>query len=122
VADVQWKLYYPNGVTYSDRDGQPENAPGVGLQVIVQADPDHGWLMITGGNQGRRDDFFWWDDKTQRWFNGDYPGLLIYLIRPGWRKVVFGESIGNDAFHEIKQRALNDPDFPPKTGKRKYER
>ena len=118
---MKWRIYYGDGSTYSNEDGPPENAPGVGVQVIVRRDRDHGRHTIAGGNQGRRDDFFWWDATTGQWFNGDHYGFTLYLMRPGWRKVIFGESIGNEAFLEVKKRAAADPDFPRQTGWHKHE-
>lgn len=119
---MQWKVHYDDGSTYSDLDGSPETAPGDGVQVIIQLSRDHGFDIIRGGNQGRRDDFYWWDADSGAWFVGDYIGLILHLRRPGWRKVMFGSSVSDPRFDAILKAACNDPDFPPKTGYRKFER
>ena len=114
----EWKIFYGDGSTFSDLDGSPENAPGVNVQVIIQTSKDHGREVIKGGNQWR-DDYYWWDNESRRWWCGDLFGLFDHLSQKGWRKVLFGRSV-ND-FDEIYKAALNDPDFPPKTGWERYE-
>lgn len=116
---MRWKIFYGDGSTYS---GPPENAPGVNLQVVVLEDKDHGRRLISGGNFGLRDDYYWWDAALESWWCGDIFGLIDYLQQPGWKKVVFGRSIGNDAFAAIYKRAKEDPDFPPKTGWAQHEK
>ena len=117
-----WRNYYGDGTTYSNLDGPPELAPGVDLQVIVTTDSENGRCMISGGNAGRRDDYYWWNPEREEWWVGDLFGLYDYLQQPGWRKVIFGRSLGKEAFKKIWQRALTDPDFPPKTAWRPHER
>lgn len=119
---MRWKIYYGDGSIYSSDDGPPEDAPGTGLQVIVQLDKDHGRHIVKGGNEGRRDDYYWWDFPSETWWVGDYPGFLDYLMQPGVRKVIFGRSIPSDRFAEIYKTAVHDPDFPVKTGWRQREK
>ena len=118
---MRWKIYIGDGSTFSDQDGSPYDAPGRNVQGIVEADQDHGRHLISGGNFGRRDDYFWWDADIERWCCGDTFGLWDYLATPGSKKVVFGRSIGNVAFKAIYEHMKTDQDFPPKTGWRKGE-
>lgn len=114
-SSPNWKLYYADGTIFSDLDGPPEMAPGWGLLFAVQRDQDHGHRIIAGGHQGIHVDYYWWDEETSSWFVGDYIGREDYLAQPGWRKVINGRSIGNEAFREAYAKAMADPDFPEKT-------
>lgn len=115
MAKPRWKLWYAGGAVYSDLDGPPEAAPGWGLLFAVQLDPDHGWRVIAGGQQGIHVDYYWWDHETASWFVGDWIGREDYLATPGWKKVINGRSVSGREFRETFKRATADPDFPPKT-------
>lgn len=119
---LRWKLYYADREPFSSEDGSPFDAPGAGLEVIVQSDDAHGREVSCGGNMGRRDDYWWWVEDEQRWQCGDYAGLIDYLMLAGPRKVLFGRTICDEKFRAIYTRAMTDPGFPPKTGWRTYEK
>lgn len=126
---MQWKLYYDDGTTFSDEDGTWGDAPARGVQAIGRSDKDHGRYTGTG-------------DYYVYWRYGpiamDIAGLWDYLIEinsPEAHKrlsdvnfdalteqVKFGRFIGHDEFMQIKIRADSDPDFPPRTGYRAFER
>lgn len=114
---MRWRVYYDDGSTYSDEDGPVALTPALGVQVIVKrdtADP----IDNVGRRVLDRADFYWWSDQQDEWYGGDSFGLWDYLQRPGWKKVLFGRSIPTERFTEIRKRALDDPEFPPYSGRR----
>lgn len=111
---TRWKIYYSDGSTFSDKDGDPFNAPGRGVQMIVHEHSEVGRHLL-----GREDNYWW---SGSRWFGGDLFGLYDYLQEPGPKKVIFGRVIDNESFKRITQAALNDPEFPPKSAKLQGER
>jgi len=104
-----WRVFYADGVTYSDADGPTEDAPGQGVLVIAQADPDVGRELRYGS------DFYVWDGG--RWLGVDQFGLWDYLARPGWRKVLAGRTVGPREMEEAYRAALEDPSLPAKTAR-----
>jgi hypothetical protein len=69
-----YRIYYADGEIYSD---DPFNAPGLGVLLVVESDPEHGRRIVSGG------DYFVWDDG--RWWPKDQIGLIDYLLQPGPR-------------------------------------
>ena len=111
-----YRIYYADGTTYS---GDPSGAPAWGVLVIVETDPEHGRRLVTGkdyyirdGELGRTSSATAFDG---RWWSVDQIGMLDYLARPGWKRVLFGRTVGNEAWYEAMRRANEDPDFPART-------
>ena len=115
---MNWKIYYNDGSTYSDHDGDAFDAPGRGVQVIVIVDKDHGWRTQCGEHN------YVWDKRGRysAWWGCNDTGLLLYLLDPGPRKVIFGTQISRREFDMIFGKASQDPDFPEKTSYASGER
>lgn len=113
AAAVVWKVRYDNRAPFSDRDGPPQAAPGLGVLTVTQADADHGRYVLAG------DPYFWWEDG--RWWSGDLLGCWDYLTRPGWRKVLFGRQVDNDRYTQTLRASDQDPDFAVRTAWRPGE-
>lgn len=105
---MAFKIFYDDGTTYT---GEPENAPVLGALIIVEDDKNHGRQIICKG------DYFCWDDRGNglHWWEADFIGLVDYLIRPGMKRVLIGRLVSEETWSEVYNRALNDPDFKPKT-------
>ena len=114
IDSLRWKIYYDDKPAYS---GDPYLAPGRGVQIIVQHDPDNGKYLCFNH------DYYWYLSDDDRWEGGNLFGMYDYLLTPGPdKRVIFGRIISNDRFQEIFNRAYNDSDFPPKTGNSLIER
>lgn len=100
-----FKIYLPNGETYV---GAVETAPTRGIQIIVQPNPNVGWVTTHSS------DYYMW--RNNMWFGGDIFGLWDYLASDGWKKVLFGLTLTNEEFAEVFQRAKADRMFALKTG------
>lgn len=79
---MSWTIYYDNGTTVTDTDMEPAYVPPFGIQAIVQHDSPEGDKVITAG-----DDFYYWDERHQRWFGVELTGLWDYLIHAGFLKM-----------------------------------
>lgn len=106
-----WRIYYGDGSTY---DGPVEDAPARNVQIIAQADPDHGWIALSGT------DYYIW--RGDRWFGVNADALYDYLIDPGWKKVLFGRMLSSAEYNAVWQRLAADTDLPQKTGSPQGER
>lgn len=107
MAETAWRIYYDGGATYT---GDPWLAPVFGVLIIVVRDRDHGFRLISNG------DYYCWITKEETWRQVDYIGMVDYLQQPGPKRVLFGRMISTNAWNEAVKAAMNDPDFPPKTG------
>lgn len=116
-ATPTWRVYYSDGSTYSDADGPIQDAPALGVQAIVQRDPNpHGtgrFVVHGGGQRPNRVpiDYYCWDDSQGIWAGTDLFGLWDYLQRPGWKRVLFGRTIADETYQRIIMAAGDDPDF-----------
>lgn len=102
MADPLYRIYYDGGSVYS---GDVWNAPSFGVLVIVERDIDHGRRLVA------EKDYYIWDVDNSRWWAVDYMGLIDYLARPGYRKVLFGRTVPNEEWYRVYTRANFDPDF-----------
>jgi len=83
----KWIVYYWDDTKFTDRDGEPEDAPAMGVQAIAC------------------------DDGL--WLGGDYTGLIDYLSRPGKKVVRFGTHIANWRFIPIVTEARKSKEVAP---------
>lgn len=66
--------------------------------------PEIGWHTTSG------DHHYVWDDRGNgpSWWGVDDFGLYDYLLQPGSKFVIFGESVDNTRFKAIFDRARED--------------
>lgn len=110
---MKWRVYYGDGTTFSNEDGDVEDVPSRDVQVVVQVDTRTGWSPLYSN------DYYWYDKGE--WIGGDLFGLFDYLTRPGWKKVLFGRTISHEEYQTIVRRARQDKDFPRKSAKLRGE-
>ena len=93
-ARINWRIYYGDGTSYSNEDGDPFYAPSSNVQVVVQ----------DGKLQRGKDAYYW---KPEMGWNGcDVLGLHDYLYQYiGPKAVLLGRSIRDDDFWETVKRA-----------------
>ena len=108
---MTFRVFYDDGTTF---DGAPESAPGHGVVVIVQDDPDVGRMVMA------RWDYFCW--HSDQWWGHDLTGLMDCLALPGFNRVLVGRTVSQQAWQAINALALADPDFAPKSAERVLER
>ena len=106
-CNVNWKIYYGDGSTYSDQDGSPEEAQKVNCLAIVQTND------VTGHSVEHTTDYYCW--FSPYWRGCDIFGLWDYLSQPGVKVVLFGRWVSNEDYKKILQRALKDPDIPKRS-------
>lgn len=111
---VRWKIYYENGLTFSDQDGDIFFAPTQGVQIICFEDKEVGRRMI------HRFDYYW--PTTYGFSGGDLFALYEYLTQVGPKKVLFGKTVSDKVFKEVLEKALADSYFPPKSAKHQLEK
>ena len=114
---MRWRIYYCDGTTFSDEAGPAEPAPCDGVMVVVQRD------LTAEIERLYYKHFYVWSTRYDCWLGlgdqrapGDgHHGLYSYLRQPGWKKVLNGETVPYHVFTRVLDRAINDPDFPPKS-------
>lgn len=102
---MRWRVYYSDDETISSDEASPfEIERRVDVQVIVQGDPDAGWVTKSGH------DFYVWDDRGggAKWFGATYSGREQYLMKPGEKCVLFGYEIDKKKFSEIFYKAREE--------------
>lgn len=95
----RWRIYYGDGTTYSDRDGGPEFAPAINVQVIARekACPSGFGLMFG------KDAYVW---RGREWHGVDWLGFMDYIQNhQGWQKILSGRSIFDEDHQAVLARA-----------------
>lgn len=114
--NVRWKIFYVDGSTFSNRDGEPEDAPGMGVAAIAQEDEVVG-VQIHHGN-----DFYCCAEEYDGWYALDYFGLAQYLARPGNKIIKMGEVMSTSKYRELITTIQKDPQLPNKSARYTWER
>ena len=133
---MNWKLYYPDGGTFSSDDGDWEAAPSRGVQALVTPHPTSSREIQTG-------DFYFWPPWCTYPISGDLFGVVDFLIeigahteRPddvffhlavGRREhgIKWGRSLDSGTYNQLYQKIVKDADlivWGPKTTRTPYER
>jgi hypothetical protein len=103
---MDWRIYYHDGSTFSDDDGPAQDAPGLGVLLIVQWDGDLKRTEILHGDGPRVVDWYWWEDDV--WLCGDFSGMVQHIAESGWKKVLSGRNVRNETFRTAMKRASRD--------------
>jgi hypothetical protein len=98
-----WKIYYSDHTEENDTSVSSEQLVPFAIkrradvQVIVQSSSDHRWKTLSGK------DYYTWDIRggDAEWFGEDIFGLHNYLLKPGYKCVLFGVVINSARFNEI---------------------
>ena len=125
----RWKIFYGDGSTFSDQNGDPKDAPVANVQVIVQPHIESGRYM-----QVERDYYIYWANR-KRWVGVDLAGVMDFLVelhKLSWGEeidsgiiiqravntglVKLGRTLGRERFYEIYRIADSDPYLPRRTG------
>lgn len=111
---IQWRVYYEDDSTFSNEDGSPENAPVLGVVCIVLKDPTVGRMILC-----RYDWYIFKSADTrepEEWSGHDIHGVLDQLMYNPGRIIACkqGRCVSDALYKTIYQRAVDDPDFPPK--------
>jgi hypothetical protein len=132
---MAWKLWYSDGSTFSDYDGEWLDAPCAGAVILVSSDPQVGREL----DHGTRGEFFaWWPGASKPW-GFDRVGILDYLVNglghEGDTKlcdmtfddfdaagIKVGRSVDNDVFESLMLAATNDEYFETKSADTMRER
>ena len=105
---MNWRVYYADYSTFDSLQGEPEDAPVRGVQLIIQRHHD----------LRERPFFQWMKDyyvfKHGRWYAADSDGLRFYLFIediPHHRAQLAGQTVDNETWERIREMAKVDPDF-----------
>ena len=114
---MRWKIFYGDGSTFDNTQGDPADSPVFDVQCIVQLDflpkisPHYvGRLNITGG------DWFWWNGEY--WQTGDLFGLLDAAIHGKCVIARQGRMLPAHIYNEIYKQAVTDSDFQQQSAQR----
>ena len=95
---MSWEIHYREGPFVSSEHCTPNAIEKRrDVQAIIQTDTEHKWVVVPAY------DFYMWDERggTPQWFGGDYAGLILYLLTPGYKTVLLGEHIDKYRYREI---------------------
>jgi hypothetical protein len=107
---IEWRIYYADGTTFDSTQGEPWDAPGTRVIIILQRHHDvreKPYFVWRG-------DYYLW--KHDRWYAVDYGALLQYWFQDQLhlkhhRASLSGETVDNPTWTRITELAGKDPDF-----------
>lgn len=108
VTQLNWRIYYKDGSTFSNLDGSPQEIPvRNGVQVI----------NVRDGKKGRRTlklvDYYVWSPTLDRWVDCiDTTSAICRALREPYIVLLAGEYLREADFEKVLIQAHNDPEFP----------
>lgn len=107
MSKLLWRIRYDDRKAFDSSQGVPEDSPGWGVQVITEPHEKVGRRF-----HGRTNYYIWLGDC---WVGVDFVGLIDHFVNVlGIVKV--GRMIDREEYRAIFQEAIDDPDFPAKSG------
>lgn len=99
MSEPWWVIYYDDGSRFSSECGAPEDAPRLGVQVIVQHDPQERepYMVIHAGN------YYVW--RGTRWHAADQFGFHDYYFFQNGLVALAGRTMGDAEFRKILEHA-----------------
>lgn len=96
-----WRVYYADGSVFTSQEGEPWDAPRLGVQVVAQErDGDHELVW------GR--DHFYYDPGAGGWCTTDLFGALTHLATAPRQCLLFGQWMADDRFARLMERVHAD--------------
>lgn len=114
---VEWKIIYSNGSTFTNLDGEPWEAPRVGVQTVLRLDETVNEVVTETSDKG-----FWiWREET--WLGTDDAGLWDYIFnhRP-WPLVIYGRYHRDEVWEDNIKKLIEDEMSRNKSAWRPRER
>lgn len=99
---MEWCVYYDNGKTVCHGDCTIESLPAWGVLLILDRDAQTGYRLITNA------DYYVWEARggyKAHWWESNFVGLIDYLARPGWKKVLIGRLVENETYDAVFREA-----------------
>jgi hypothetical protein len=106
MDNVAFKVYYENGETFI---GRPEDAPYLGVALIVELDENHNKRIVSGG------DYYIWNPERMCWISGDVRSMEYYKEVRGWKTHICGVMMHQEDYNNMWRKADKDEDFPERT-------
>ena len=103
----KWRLYYENGSTFSDTDGEPWQSPGWGAVAIAQPNQYNAGFFRSILKDGP---YFLYRKDWDCWMEVELDGLYDQLAHHAHLISAFrmGRYIRDDDFSDIKKQAKAD--------------
>lgn len=114
--ELRWRICYVDESSFSNAEGEPQDAPGGGVAAIAQEDD------VVGIAIHHQEDFYAFDEQWGGWYGLDYFGLAQYLMRPGLKIVKMGDNMTTDAYLALIRRLQDDPGLPARSARYPWER
>lgn len=110
---IHWVVWYADATTFTNLDGEPDEAPRDDVLCIAAYSQEHGRMIW------HAEDFYIWETQWPpgEWISVDGDGLSDYLDRPGNYKVrLRGRHVPPRVFWHVYAMANDDPRLPPRSG------
>lgn len=113
---IPWRIYYDDGSTFDASQGEPEDAPSYGVQIIAQASRYgreclHLW------------DWYYWREDNEKWWGSDIFGVLDMLLHnQPLRALKQGRNTNSANFEQLMHKAAHDEDLPARSVSRRTDR
>jgi hypothetical protein len=112
---MKWRIFYNDGSSFSNTDGNPEDAPGGAVLAVVQEDKSVGVLVH------QLNDYYVFNEHFGGWCGLDHIGFTQYVMRPGLKIIKLAESMSTNRYKRMIANIRKDPNLPSKSANYPWE-
>ena len=102
----KWKIYYGDGSTFTDADGEPYDAPRTNVQMVVQPDDHHGYELCS------EFDYYYFEPETWGWYGADIFTVWDVMVRCRQPLILFGRMLSTPEYRALVTRVLDELPAP----------
>ena len=110
---AEWVIFYENNFSYSSLDGEPQDAPPLGVVCIRQSDPDVGNVLIIPSD--------YYAYHADGWQGHDIVGLIDYIYQSGFLIIKLGRTIQTPLFIKTVNDSARDYRLHRKSAFKEWE-
>jgi hypothetical protein len=112
---LKWKIYFADGSTFKNTEGEIQDIPSRGVVGIVNIDTVTGWTL-----QSKRN--YYVLIEGEEWWAVDHEGMILYLgDNLGSAAVLLGQLVSQKTWLKFFDRIKRDPELPNKSANRPEE-
>ena len=103
----QWRIWYADGTQFSSDDGDPADAPGLGIVVLAQTGGNHGNPFTVSAESFKTVhgyDWYIWSDG--QWFATNLMGLCQHFVEPGYKVIKMGRWVSEEIWLAAYKEAI----------------
>lgn len=102
---MRWNIWYADGSQFSSEDGDPTDAPGMGVVCMAQEVPDAHAITVSHDSFNTVHGYDWYIRYDDQWFATNLMGLCQYIADGGPLAIKMGRWVAKPLWESLYKQA-----------------